>query len=208
MPADRPMKPIPVSAGERIAKDYGYDQVIIVARRVGSDPVHRGEHCTTYGINREHCDVAAKCGRYLQRRVMGWHDDQKNIHADDLAVNALAAAMKAKLAAKRAQGYGKWSDKRLCTGEHLSQLLRKHVGKGNPVDVANFAMMLHHRGETITPDHTVTSEAMGDWLMQINEYYTAHLGGTDGDGFDLEAALEKTLREVMAYAVAQRGAEA
>lgn len=40
--------PIPVSAGEHIAKKYGYDQVVIIARRVGSGGV---EHVTTYGMN-------------------------------------------------------------------------------------------------------------------------------------------------------------
>ena len=72
----RPMKPIPVSAGERIAKDYGYDQVVIVARRVGESPDPHGEHCTTYGIDKVHCGVAARVGSYLQREVMKWHESQ------------------------------------------------------------------------------------------------------------------------------------
>lgn len=37
-------KPIPISAAARIAKDYGYDQVVIIARKV--DP-EGGEHVTT-----------------------------------------------------------------------------------------------------------------------------------------------------------------
>ena len=66
------MKPIPISAAERIAKDYGYDQVIIVARRVGDDPEPHGEHVTTYGVTRAHCDVAARIGDFLKFKVMGW----------------------------------------------------------------------------------------------------------------------------------------
>lgn len=70
-------------------------------------------------------------------------------HTDDLAVDRFAAAMKAKLAEKRAQGYHGWDDPEDCTIEHLSNLLVKHVGKGDPVDVGNFAMMIHQRGERI-----------------------------------------------------------
>ena len=70
-------------------------------------------------------------------------------HADDLAVDRFAAAMKAKLAQKRAEGRGGWNDKEDCHAHYLSKLLRDHVEKGDPVDVANFAMMLHQRGERI-----------------------------------------------------------
>lgn len=66
------MKPIPISAAERIAKDYGYDQVIIIARKVGDAPDPHGEHCTTYGINKAHCEVAARAGDFLKYKVMGW----------------------------------------------------------------------------------------------------------------------------------------
>jgi hypothetical protein len=41
------------------------------ARKVGEDG---GEHMTTYGKNREHCDAAGKIGRALQR-FMGWTDE-------------------------------------------------------------------------------------------------------------------------------------
>lgn len=72
MSIHEPMKPIPIAAGERIAKDYGYDQVIIIARRVGSEPDPCGEHVTTYGRNVEHCKVAAMTGNFLKHKVMGW----------------------------------------------------------------------------------------------------------------------------------------
>ena len=32
MSTERPMKQIPIAAAERVAKDYGYDQVVIYAR--------------------------------------------------------------------------------------------------------------------------------------------------------------------------------
>jgi hypothetical protein len=69
-----PMKPIPVSAARRIAQLYGYDQVVIVARKVsnpGDD--HEGrEHCTTYGIDKANCDVAARIGNFFKFNLMKW----------------------------------------------------------------------------------------------------------------------------------------
>jgi len=62
------MKRIPVSAAKIIAKMYGYDQVVIYARKVGEAG---GEHMTTYGANREHCKVAGDLGTKLQL-MMGW----------------------------------------------------------------------------------------------------------------------------------------
>lgn len=65
--------------------------------------------------------------------------------ADDNGVNALACAMKSKLAAKRAEGYGGWNKPDDCAVEHLAKLLLDHLPKGDPVDIANFAMMLFNR---------------------------------------------------------------
>lgn len=70
-------------------------------------------------------------------------------HPDDLAVDRFAAAMKAKLARKRAEGRGGWEDREQCSSWFLSRLLREHVDKGDPLDVGNLAMMLHQRGERI-----------------------------------------------------------
>lgn len=68
---DRPMKSIPIAAAKRIAMDYGFDQVVVFARRVGDEPAPAGEHMTTYGVTKVHCDVAAKMGATLQK-FMGW----------------------------------------------------------------------------------------------------------------------------------------
>lgn len=67
-------------------------------------------------------------------------------HRDDKAVDAFAAAMKAKLAQARSKGRSGWDDPAALTMESLALDLRKHVGKGDPVDVANYAMMIHQRG--------------------------------------------------------------
>ena len=63
------MTPIPISDAQRIAEDYGYHQVVIIARAVGEGG---GEHVTTYGAGREHCAVAAHIGQYLRTEIMSW----------------------------------------------------------------------------------------------------------------------------------------
>lgn len=70
----RPVIPIPIDAAEHIARRYGYDQVVIIARRVGAAPEPHGEHVTTYGVDRAHCDSAAAQGRAL-KKFMGWPAD-------------------------------------------------------------------------------------------------------------------------------------
>ena len=65
--------------------------------------------------------------------------------ADRDGVRALAFAMESKLAAKRAEGYGGWNRPDECTVDHLARLLLDHLPKGDPVDVANFCMMLFNR---------------------------------------------------------------
>jgi hypothetical protein len=68
------MLPIPISAARHIAEEFGYDQVIIVARRVSEPGSERigGEHCTTYGVDKANCDVAARIGNFFKHKLMGW----------------------------------------------------------------------------------------------------------------------------------------
>jgi hypothetical protein len=68
---------------------------------------------------------------------------------NDLAVEEFASAMKRKLETKRLQGRFGWENSASCSAEDLSMMLAMHVIKGDPIDVANFAMMLHQRGERI-----------------------------------------------------------
>lgn len=77
------------------------------------------------------------------------HQPVGDQHPDDLAVDAFAAAMKAKMAEARAKGRGGWEDPTQCSADDLVRMLRDHVEKGDPRDVANFCMMLHQRGEAI-----------------------------------------------------------
>ena len=67
-------------------------------------------------------------------------------HPDDVAVDMFAKAMKEKLALARAKGRGGWQT---CNKYELSNMLREHVDKGDPRDVANFCMFLHALGHSI-----------------------------------------------------------
>jgi len=66
------LKSIPVKRAKELAQIYDYDQVMIIARKTGKAG---GEHVTTYGVNKAHCNIAAKCGDFLKYKVMGWHKD-------------------------------------------------------------------------------------------------------------------------------------
>lgn len=62
-------------------------------------------------------------------------------HSDDDAIDTFANAMRDKMALGCAKGRDGW---RTCPVDVLWQMLREHVEKGDPVDIANFAMMIHH----------------------------------------------------------------
>ena len=70
------------------------------------------------------------------------------------------------MAASRAKGRGGWDDPKRCTVENLAAMLCQHVGKGDPVDIANFAMMIHQRGGNSMD----VSEALGVYMKQNQAY--------------------------------------
>ncbi len=66
------MNAIPTTAGKEIAEKYGYDQVVIIARKTGPEPAANSEYVTTYGVNKLHCDVACAMGNWIKFEVMQW----------------------------------------------------------------------------------------------------------------------------------------
>jgi hypothetical protein len=62
-------------------------------------------------------------------------------HKDNEAVEIFARAMKDKMAISRDKGRRGWQN---CSMSDLWAMLREHVEKGDPVDIANIAMMLWH----------------------------------------------------------------
>lgn len=113
------------------------------------------------GLVREYGDTIRR-GIERQREVSDYHEGLEEgmrierqgseaQHPDDAAVDRFAESMKSKLAKARAKGRGGWDDPDQCAGTDLAEMLVDHVEKENTgtfEDVANFAMMLHQRGES------------------------------------------------------------
>lgn len=98
---------------------------------------------------------AAQVGSILRKARAAIASDQGSMHPDDIAVDRFAIAMKVKLAEARAKGRGgALTEPNL--QQRLSDMLHEHVAKGDPVDVANFAMFLHQRDESIQPANTAS----------------------------------------------------
>lgn len=65
---------------------------------------------------------------------------------DAAVIMEFAAAMASKMHQAAMKGHAGWENPVLCTTESLQRALQEAVVKGDPVDVANYAMMLHARG--------------------------------------------------------------
>lgn len=92
----------------------------------------------------------------LKEKLKDWKPVEP--HPDDLAVDKFAAMMKDKLKKSREKGRGGWDDPEQCHVFHLAKLLVEHVEKGDPVDIANLAMMIALR----SPGSGVIADAYKD----------------------------------------------
>lgn len=82
-------------------------------------------------------NITAEMGKRLR-----FESSSKITHSDDVCVEKFAAAMKAKLAKKRAEGCGGWES---CPVGRLRVLLDRALVKEDPVDIGNYAMMIFNR---------------------------------------------------------------
>lgn len=114
-------------------------------------------------------------------------------HPDDIAVDAFAAAMKEKLAQARAKGRGGWQT---CPPDELSRMLREHIEKGDPRDVANFAMFLWSLGKPIAPATPAQAQRPADaGLGECDECGTAYSHDpTDGGSICVRCLKERLAR--------------
>ncbi|ATF81814.1 hypothetical protein CO711_31400 [Burkholderia cepacia] len=76
------------------------------------------------------------------------------------AVDMFAATMKDKLDDARTKGRSGWEQ---CDPAELSRMLREHVGKGDPRDVANLCMFLWALGKPITAPSPADERAAFEW---------------------------------------------
>ena len=71
---------------------------------------------------------------------------------DQHCINHFARLMSAKMSVAAAKGRSGWDDRKRVSDNDLRLMLREHVEKGDPVDVANFCMMLYMRGASTRSD--------------------------------------------------------
>lgn len=107
-----------------------------------SDYLNSNKLNTIGYASKAHCEMRFSLASYS---MIG-----SRLHADDIAVDKFSLAMKEKLSASRDKGRGGWEEPDVCTAAQLAEMLISHLEKGNGgtfQDIANFAMMLHQRGE-------------------------------------------------------------
>ncbi|KMY04301.1 hypothetical protein V476_25555 [Pseudomonas syringae KCTC 12500] len=87
------------------------------------------------------------------------HQGEPDFKSDDNAVYIFSKLMAHKMAKSAANGRSGWQH---CSQDDLSQMLRDHVEKGDPVDVANFCMMLCANGFSISKSQDQPATAKVD----------------------------------------------
>lgn len=150
------------------------DELVEAARLLGVTQAKRGFGCHTDEDSRFERAVYESIDKHraaLRERLRREVEAEARLtvaqqpaeqHPDDAAVDRFAAAMKAKLKKKRQEGRAGWQ---FMASEQLSALLHEHVRKGDPVDVANLAMMLHQNGQVIEPPAAVVTDEMVEILQ-------------------------------------------
>ena len=83
---------------------------------------------------------------------------------DDRCVDAVAKAIKAKLARSRGKGRGGWPD---CPPGELAHAMLDHVAKGDPVDVAAYAVFLANMGRSGRNDHEASLAMMRAGVARV-----------------------------------------
>lgn len=138
------------------------------------DPVYHNDdgemHALCCGPEREFFfnddEAPLAYGEPMPRPTM-WHADPKQAARiagddvnDEICVGRFAQVMRGKLLRSREKGRDGWDDPALCSMETLSAMLHEHIAKGDPVDIAILAMMIHQRGGTILPAPTPENPAI------------------------------------------------
>lgn len=105
-----------------------------------------------------------------------------SIHVDDLAVDALAAMQRLKLARCRAKGRRGWDNPLECSVERLAMLLGGALAKGDPIDIANYAAMLHARGAA---HRVIAEQAMRALLRHVRDDQSERIEQLERENDDL-----------------------
>ena len=86
-PSSDPHPPIPIEAAELLCLEFGYEQVVIVARSPEKDT----EAVTTFGLGDDNSRAAMHMGERFQRDIMGWLPQSYGIIATQWALRKVLA---------------------------------------------------------------------------------------------------------------------
>jgi len=150
----------------------------------------------TLGRELLRCQVAATGYANVMTKLEASIEDIREIisrstkqHSDDIAVDRFAVAMKNKLARKRDDGYGGWDDQEAVRSPDLARMLIEHIPKGDPVDVANFAMMIHQRDALGIENMHVSNTGAGPTVLRNALPDIANLQAKEQVLMDIHAVL-------------------
>jgi hypothetical protein len=162
-----------VAVDERVLFEAHYRELARTRKLSGI----RDENFTRTAGGYSHMYVGAWWHGWRSRAALA---QQAAAHPDDIAVDHFAAAMKVKLAKKRDEGRGGWNTS-ACSDHALARMLMDHTQKGDPVDVANFAMMLHQRNtENLEMVAPIIRAAANEFARQAAPApAAAHVSGRD-----------------------------
>jgi len=136
--------------------DMATEQIWLDALRVAHRENPGGVHAALEEVGEVQVRVLVPDRSAVVVRIYNAPYQLSETELDDAAVDAIALSMKVKMARSRAKGRAGWNEGDTCPADFLSRELREHVEKGDPLDVAIYAMMLHLRGEVISPADCAT----------------------------------------------------
>lgn len=94
---------------------------------------------------------------------------EPDMNSDDNAIHIFTKLMAHKMARSAEKGRSGWQQ---CSQDSLSQMLREHVEKGDPIDVANFCMMLSANGFAISKAPIEFDVKPYGWVVG-SQFYTS-----------------------------------
>ncbi|MBV6321974.1 hypothetical protein [Duganella violaceipulchra] len=124
------------------------------------------------------------------------HRSDGSKSGDDYHIEQFAKAMSEKMLSSRAKGRSGWDDPEQCSIENLAAMLCQHVMKGDPVDIANFCMMLHQRDPEGEDAYAAITQASLELLAAVS---AAQVAAEDAE----PTALEQKLTERINWTVTQ-----
>lgn len=110
--------------------------------------------------------------RFTKAEILRWREQEmalRDQHIDDTRIDIFAQAMKNKMSFGREnKKRGGWDNEAEVSDEQLARMMIEHIPKGDPVDVANFAMMLFSRGATVASIQKAFDSVIVSTAEQLN----------------------------------------